>query len=200
MNPQVYEIKISLVGASPLVWRRIQIYEGASLRTLHHAICDVMGFKQYHLWLFKINNEEYGNPDYDYDFQAWHDDSKLKIKNVAKIQRSFTYLYDFGDGWEFEVEIENSLDADSNEKYPLCLAGENAAPPEDVGGIGGFAEFKKAIANKKHPRHREMRDWFAGTNFRGTFVENEFDLDYINLTIARRQKISKTLWERRLTQ
>ena len=82
---------------------------------------------------------------------------------------SFEYHYDFGDSWEHEVQFEGSPAPQPGVKYPLCMEGERACPPEDVGGIGGYEEYLEAIADPRHERYREMRDW------NGPFNPNAFN-------------------------
>jgi Plasmid pRiA4b ORF-3-like protein len=59
--------------------------------------------------------------------------------------------------------------------YPRCVTGKRACPPEDVGGVWGYAEFLKAIRNSRHPGHDEMLQW-AG----GAFDPTAFDLPSVN--------------------
>jgi hypothetical protein len=63
---------------------------------------------------------------------------------------------------------------------PLCLSGENACPPEDVGGSWGYPDFVKAITNPRHPEHREMLDWCGGA-----FDPTAFDIDAVNVRLRR---------------
>lgn len=51
------------------------------------------------------------------------------------------YRYDFGDDWQHKVELEKILPRNKGVRYPLCLAGRRACPPEDCGGIWGYAEI-----------------------------------------------------------
>lgn len=80
------------------------------------------------------------------------------------------------------------MEASFQEQYPVCISGENAAPPEDVGGPPGFEEFKLAIMNKKHKRHQEFMDWYDGGFFQKGFKTDWFDLEITNMKIGRRQK------------
>ncbi len=66
---------------------------------------------------------------------------------------SFTYEYDFGDGWEHEILFEGCPEKEPGKQYPMCLEGERACPPEDVGGISGFYDFLEALADPKHKDH-----------------------------------------------
>lgn len=45
-----------------------------------------------------------------------------------------------------------------------CLAGQNACPPEDVGGAGSYADYLEAIAYPEHEEHENMVSW-RGSGF-----------------------------------
>lgn len=59
--------------------------------------------------------------------------------------RRFTYLYDFGDVWEHMVKNEDLVMPAAEGMKIRCLAGENACPPEDVGGPHSYFDFLMAI-------------------------------------------------------
>ena len=77
----------------------------------------------------------------------------------------FSYIYDFGDGWEHEIELEESLPAGGGGSHPILLAGERACPPENVGGIPGYEEFLTVINNPHHAHHRRMAAWLGAERF-----------------------------------
>jgi len=76
----------------------------------------------------------------------------LLLKALAG-RKSFTYLYDFGDGCGHTVTVKNTLPGAEPERYAICIGGENAYPPEDVGGPYGYADYLAAIRDKNHPEH-----------------------------------------------
>jgi len=82
---------------------------------------------------------------------------------------TFRYEYDFGDCWMQEIVLEGCLISEKRRRYPICVEGENAYPPEDVGGVGGYARYLKAIADPDHEDHDELRAW------RGPFDPAKFD-------------------------
>ena len=160
----VYQFKITLLGSKPQIWRRIQ-FADCTLDKLHEHIQTAMGWTNSHLHHFRIGKQHYGDPmlmeedmgQLNYKDSTYTRISRLLPKSGKRF--SFTYEYDFGDGWEHEILFEGSPKKEPGTKYPLCLEGDRACPPEDVGGIDGFYEFLEALSNPKHEQHDEMKEW-----------------------------------------
>ena len=93
----------------------------------------------------------------------------------CSIRATTPYEYDFGDSWEHELLVEKILPRDEGKRYPVCLTGKRACPPEDCGGILGYASFLEAIRDPEHPEHDEMLEWVGGE-----FDPDIFDLDEVN--------------------
>ncbi len=168
---QVYQFKIILQEIEPQIWRRIEVPETYTFWDLHVAIQDAMGWLDYHLHEFEIPNPDTGGlqrigiPD-----KEWDDDEEVLkdwdtgIADYLAIDNPVAlYTYDFGDSWEHEIRLEAIVAREPNRRYPRCLDGARACPPEDVGGIPGYQEFLKAIRNKRHPEHRELLEWADGS-------------------------------------
>jgi len=106
----------------------------------------------------------------------------VKLKDVVSREKAkFIYEYDFGDGWEHELLVEKILPPTAGQRYPICLKGKRACPPEDVGGIWGYADFLEAIQDPNNPDHEDLLEWIGGS-----FDPEAFDLEEIN---RRLQKI-----------
>ncbi len=179
---EVYQFKISLKGIQPAIWRQIQVPENYSFWDLHVAIQDVMGWLDYHLHLFRITkpalNEihEIGIPDeYELDFlPSW----ELAISDYFTLENnSAEYEYDFGDSWQHEVILEKILSKEIASKYPKCIAGERACPPEDCGGIGGYQEFLDAIFDPNQGERETMLEWVGGSFDPETFDPRQVSFD-----------------------
>ena len=160
---QVYQLKISLPEIRPPVWRRVRVTD-CTLATLHRIIQRCMGWADCHLHEFEIGRERLGDPI------QWADDFGGEIGNEGKVKLSqlaghgvkkFTYTYDFGDNWEHVVQVEKVLDAEPGVRYPRCLAGKRACPPEDCGGSWGYGEFLEAIQDSEHEEHEDMTEWIG---------------------------------------
>lgn len=174
-NISIYQLKVTLKGVNPPIWRRIQITGNTSLSKLHYILQIVMGWTDSHLHQFVIGQTYYGIPDME-DFRKVKNEIRYKISQVAPREKmKFLYEYDFGDGWEHEIIVEKILQAVPGVHYPLCLAGKRACPPEDCGGIYGYADLLEAIMDPANSEHRAMMDWIGGD-----FEPEAFDLDAIN--------------------
>ena len=188
--PRILQLRIELCDTNPMVWRRILIPEGFSLRSLQYAICDVMGWKYMHLYCFKTNDRDYGDPEFDSDF-GWLDDSKYKVGKTLEAHPEIEFVYDFGDDWRHKIIFEDYVLPDFEESYPVCIAGENHGPPEDCGGPPGFEEFKKVISDKNHPEHQDMSSWYRAQSMFGrpTFEVGFFDVEFTDMRIGRKQRL-----------
>jgi hypothetical protein len=172
---RVYQFKVTLKGIKPPIWRRIQTKD-CTLDKLHEHIQTAMGWTNSHLHQFEIGGVRHGDPELIYE--GWEDEEppvnsrRLKISKIVPQdgkRLSFDYEYDFGDGWEHEIVFEGCLRADKGTRYPLCVEGERACPPEDVGGTGGYEEYLEAMANPKHEEHESFMEW------RGPYDPEAFD-------------------------
>ena len=145
----VYEFRVALREIRPPLWRRIRVPETYTFWDLHVAIQDAMGWLDYHLHEFRMKNPSVGLqvrigiPDED----GWDEDDTLpgweqKIAAYFTIENSRArYLYDFGDDWMHEVRLEKILPREDGVRYPVCVGGRRACPPEDCGGIYGYQEI-----------------------------------------------------------
>jgi hypothetical protein len=101
----------------------------------------------------------------DFEEFGYKDSTRTKLTDIlpkSGSQLRIQYEYDFGDSWHHEVLFEGVLQADSKVKYPLCLEGARACPPEDCGGINGYSDFIEAIQNPDNDRHDELLQWVGG--------------------------------------
>ena len=172
-KPKVYQFKVSIQGTSPLVWRSFLAHEFIELNELHDLIQITMGWKNCHLYSFEINKKSYSNMDDDMGFgDKTFDAEGVLLCDILEETKVFTYIYDFGDSWIHEVEIVKILEHDSRMIYPVCIDGDNACPPEDCGGVGGFAELKRVLAGTKCVEQDELLDWLGGFYNPFTFDSN----------------------------
>ncbi|MBS0207775.1 MAG: helix-turn-helix domain-containing protein [Planctomycetes bacterium] len=167
----VYRFKIVLRDADPAIWRRIETKD-VTLEKLHELIQTAMGWTNSHLHQFEIAGARYTDPRFMKDHFGAIDYSNIQISDLVSKHGSklrMGYEYDFGDGWQHDVVLEKVTESEPGAKYPRCIDGERACPPEDVGGVYGFADYVEAITNPNHSEYRELLEW------NGSFDPAQFD-------------------------
>jgi hypothetical protein len=187
ISPQVYQIKITLLGTRPAIWRRLLVPADLTLLQLHNVIQIAMGWDDSHLHEFYIGKQAFGEPDPMATFldrpKSGNERTTRLSSVLGKVRAKAKYLYDFGDGWEHEIVVEKILASEPGQVYPICVAGELSGPPEDCGGLGGFYNLLEAIADPEHEQHEELQDW-VGEDFDPT----SFSMDAVNRQLARLQQ------------
>jgi hypothetical protein len=139
-----------------------------------------MGWEGYHLYHFVVAGMEYSDPRVLEEMEG-ADAQRVALATLVWGEKfKFLYEYDFGDSWDHELLVEKILPRDEVKRYPLCLAGKRACPPEDCGGIWGYAGFLAAIRDPKHPEHEGMLEWVEGE-----FDPDIFDMDEVNRELQR---------------
>jgi len=181
---QVFQFKISLQEVDPVVWRRIQVSDLCSFWDLHVAIQDAMGWTDTHLHHFEMNHsikqgKQYmGIPaDDDYDVLNTLPGWDYKVKDYLIINQQFFYAYDYGDGWKHLIEFEGLHEKQPDLKYPVCITGERACPPDDVGGVPGYERFLEAIRTPSHPERQSLLDWVGGEFYPEKFDPKKIKFD-----------------------
>jgi hypothetical protein len=168
---QILHFKIQLRDIKPAIWRRIEVPASYTFWDLHVAIQDAMGWLDSHLHAFRIRPPRMraevtigipdpepfeGAPDF---LPGW----RIPVTQYfTDIGHRAQYEYDFGDGWEHDLVLEQVSTRLAKTKYPRCVAGARACPPEDCGGPGGYAQLLETIANPADPEHESMLEWLGG--------------------------------------
>jgi len=181
----IFQFKITLKEIKPPIWRRIQTKD-CTLEKLHEHIQTAMGWTNSHLHQFEIDGVRYGDPELL--MEGFEDETppvnSLRTKVSKMLPKDgkrfhFDYEYDFGDGWEHEIVFEGCLQAEKGTRYPVCVEGARACPPEDVGGTGGYEEYLEALADPKHEEHESYLEW------RGPFDPEAFDAKAVTKRMRR---------------
>ena len=165
---QALQFRIGLLGILPMIWRRILVPADYTFWDFHVAIQDAMGWTDSHLHAFRVTNREtrhedlVGIPDDEGEMPATLPGSEIPIQKYLDYYNPLClYEYDFGDSWLHEVVLEAYVT--TSKKVPVCLAGERACPPEDVGGVPGYENFLAVIKNPNHEEHESMLEWVGGS-------------------------------------
>ena len=176
----IYQLKITLRNSRPPIWRRVLVPGNFTLDKLHQVIQAAMGWDDAHLHQFIVDGSYFSIPSPE-DWEPAIDERRFKLQDIAPtVKRKFTYEYDFGDSWEHVILVEKILLAEAGATYPVCVKGKRACPPEDVGGIWGYASFLEAIADPEHEEHDSYLEWVSDD-----FAPEEFDLEEVNEMLGR---------------
>ena len=173
---KIYELYVELDGIDPPVWRQIMVPSTITLHKLHDVLQVVMGWTNSHLHSFEIGERTFSSTDAELDELKMQDETGHTLEVLlGESIREFTYEYDFGDSWRHHIELGSIAKPNTDWLYPLCVAGARAAPPDDVGGVGGYEEFLAAIGNPDHEEHDRMLTWIGGA-----FDPEGIDLNAVN--------------------
>lgn len=160
---QALQLKISLRGSKPPIWRRLQLPADFTLTDLHYLIQLSFGWENCHLHQFEIGDRRFSqrspfldDPNELEDLDA---DRYLVGKVLTREKQKGYYTYDFGDDWMHEILVEKLLDEPLAENLPVCVTGRRAGPPEDCGGIWGYQDLLWMRANPDDPRAKEFLAW-----------------------------------------
>jgi hypothetical protein len=168
-----YQLKVTLKDSDPPIWRRVVVPEDMTLAKLHLVLQISMGWENYHMHAFTVGKQQFGERGM---LDGAKDEAKVRLNEVfAKVGGKIAYEYDFGDGWEHEIALESILSDASQPTAAVCLEGQRACPPEDCGGIYGYADILEAISDKKHPEYKQLREWLGGP-----FDPERFDVRAVN--------------------
>ena len=172
-------LRIEIKYIEPLIWRRVAVRTSVNLMALHKVIQATMGWLDYHLWEFVVDERRYGVPDPDRRHVKNGATTKLATI-LASGMTEFDYVYDFGDNWEHRIVVEQTAKAETGAKYPSFLGGERRCPPEDCGGPPGNFDFIENIARKNSKKAKEAFDWYGDS-----FDPDDIDEEQIKITLGR---------------
>ncbi|MCL2583089.1 MAG: plasmid pRiA4b ORF-3 family protein [Streptosporangiales bacterium] len=131
----IHRVKVSLHGAKPPVWRRLELPSDMRLDLVHETLQTAFGWFDCHYHQFETDCGEYGDPAQNAD--TWRDDESVValVQVAADPKTTVGYVYDFGDNWRHDLVVEAVSPAEPGVRYPRCTAGRGLAPDEDSGGI-----------------------------------------------------------------
>lgn len=117
------------------------------------------------------------------------DERKARIRDViGQPKDRMRYIYDFGDHWQHDVVVEKVLVAEPGARYPSCIAGKGGCPPEDCGGVWGYADLRETLADPTHQEHEDRLEWL-GLETAAEFDPEAFDLAEANALLRGRASV-----------
>lgn len=177
----VHRIKVTIAGSKPPIWRRLEVPSAISLLGLHEVLQTAFDWDGSHLWHFEAGTDIFGVGDLGIPSK---DARRLSLaKALPRKGSTMAYVYDFGDDWRHRIQVEDIEAAEPGGIYPRCLTGRRAAPPEDCGGVWGYAELIEILADPAHPEYEDRLDWL-GLDSADEFDPAEFSVDELNEMLA----------------
>ncbi|MDR3173681.1 MAG: plasmid pRiA4b ORF-3 family protein, partial [Treponema sp.] len=198
MKQYIYVFHIGIEGSKPRIWRKLRVPGDFTLGNLHTAIQNAFDWTDSHLHSFSINGQDYvmqealgGGP---FDIGARCEDAYYLDELGLGEQQSFLYLYDFGDSWEHKITVSKILPYREDESAPLCLGGKYSGPPEDCGGVWGYATMLEILRDPRHKDHKETRELV------GDFDPLAFDIEEVNRRLGAFKRIDTKAMETKRRQ
>jgi hypothetical protein len=180
----IYQWKVEIAGIQPLIWRRFQTFGDITFDQLHKTLQTVIGWEDYHLYLFGFPDKtiHIPNPEFPQEAAKELDARKEKVRDhITEEGQNLVYLYDFGDNWEHELLLEKIV-PQQERAYPVCLEGEHHCPPEDAGGIHGYIDILEILQNENHPEYEDTLLWIGER-----FNPKAFNKEIVNRQLRRQE-------------
>ena len=174
---EVLQLRIEVRDVVPSIFRVVQVTSTRTFHLLHEIIQWSFEWDATHLYEFVVGPVRVAEPDSEFPEPEppLHPRTTRLGDLVTKDITRFMYKYDFGDDWIHDIVVEKRLPPDPAVRYPVCLAGARAAPPEDCGGHPGYKDFLEAWRDPRHREHAHVRSW-AGPRY----DPERFDLKLVN--------------------
>jgi len=177
---RVFTLHLSIVGTTPLVWRRLLVRESMWLSRLHDSIQVIFDWFDYQTHAFNLDDLRFGNP-LKRDALSIEDDRDVTLADLDLEHRDrFTYGYHFGEGWQVAIKVEKTGKIAKGVTYPHCAAGELAGPPEDCGGLDAYHDMLACIKEPQSELGREWLEWLGPD-----YNPSACDVDKINKSLKK---------------
>jgi hypothetical protein len=185
-----YQLKVTLKGSKPPIWRRLQVPSDLSLAELHHVIQISFGWDDSHLHAFETRHGRFGQPGF---LDGAGDERRVALSQVAAPKGKISYTYDFGDDWAHDVLVEKTTEPVPTAR---CIGGRRAAPPEDCGGVWGYDFLLEVLADPNHPDREDQMEWL-GLDDPKDLDPDAFDPEGITQKLAEPRRLRPATGRRR---
>ncbi len=142
-EPAIYQLKVLLLGITPMIWRRLLVCSTTTITDFHHTLQITMGWSDHHLHMFRIHGKQYGISRIG-GLSFSDDPGTVRLNDFQlRINETFLYEYDFTDDWRHQIRVEAIQQLESSRQYPICTHGRRCCPPEDCGGPRAFMALRQ---------------------------------------------------------
>lgn len=157
-EPHIYQLRVVLLGISPIIWRRLLVRSDSTIADLHDTLQITFGWADDHLHRFLIHGRQYGIA-YLGGIVFRDDPRRIKLSDLGlRVKEKFFYEYDFNDQWRHLIRVEAILPMEPDRFYPVCISGKRAAAPEDCGGRRAFMERRDNVPCEVRERFWRLKE------------------------------------------
>lgn len=154
----VHGVVVSLYGAAPPPWRRLELPSAITLDRLHQVLQETFGWSNLGPHSFLTVYGEFGGPAPPGSRAARRaasrrDESGVMLAQVAgEEDLEIAYLYGYDDEWRVDVVVEKVLAAAApGVAYPRCTGGQGGdVPGEGYAGVWEFNAEREPFALDGH--------------------------------------------------
>ena len=188
-KPLLFTLELELLSAPLHIKRTLKIPSNMNLGYVQEVLMLAMGWEGYHLKEIQHGNYTYfvrlavGQDPEPIEGFPQRDSFKYTLGDLLKEEwDSFIFVYDLGDAWKHRVTLTDIApckeeDAKEDSVAAYLVSGENACPPEDVGGVDGYADALKSFSYPEDDEYESIRTWMG----------EDFDPHFFDLRSARRR-------------
>jgi hypothetical protein len=179
----VYQLKVTLRGAWPPIWRRVEVPADLALDRLHQVLRVAFGWHDVRMHVFETPYGTFGARD---PGLGWQTEAQVALEQVLPAEGDgIRYTYDLGDNWEHDITLERVVPTGAETGRPRCTGGRRAAPPEGCGGVFGYRDLLDTLDDPEDPGHEEQVEWLGLRSAR-EFDPDHFDAQEISARLAAR--------------
>ncbi|WP_297418887.1 plasmid pRiA4b ORF-3 family protein [Clostridium sp.] len=146
--------------------RKIIVPADIQFIQLHKVLQSVFDWRNYHLYDFTVFDRDKSKlttrivpfeEDLEYDSEAILMESHTLSEFLSE-KKDIIYTYDMGDNWKHQIQLINVID-EYDKESPYLVEASGQIPPEDVGGVPGFIDFREIMMNPNSPEYKQMQEW-----------------------------------------
>lgn len=164
-------LRVSLNDVEPEIWRVIEVAALGPLGWLHGALIGAMGWEDSHLHSFMVDDEWYSTEIEGIETIGDNEDDITVGEALPEVGSSIRWMYDWGDGWDHTITVEETGTMQHGVTYPVLYDGARACPPEDCGGAHIYMEILHMLDDPSYRPEVVDRDQVMN------WLDPEFDPD-----------------------
>jgi hypothetical protein len=164
-SQQIYQIKVTLLGTSPPIWRRLLVPADLTLAQLHDVLQAAMGWEDGHMHEFSVGQRRFGRPDPEDRLMgmpsAENERTVRLASTLGRVGSKAIYTYDFGDTWEHSIVLEKRLPVDPNARARYHISNLHGRPTR----VSTGRLWRRSRTTPRHPTSSAIETRSTATPF-----------------------------------